>query len=351
MNRKILLIGAAVVAVVVIIIYVVSRGPGELVLTGIVTTNDVIVSPQVSGQVSRLLVEEGDSVAQDQLLAVLSPAELEADQTYFAHSAQAMASQVRQSEADLRFQEAQASEQVREAVAMLAAAIAQAAQDSATMINARRVYERYGPLLEAGAVSTQQVDSARTGYTVAQARSEASSRQVEAQRAAVALARANEDQVAGKRSALGAARQTQAAAAAQSRKADVRLAYTEVHAPIAGLVDVRAVRAGEYVAAGQPIVTLVNPDSLWVRADVEETYIDRVRIGDRLTVRLPSGVERPGTVFFRGVDADFATQRDVSRTKRDIKTFEIRLRVDNRDRRLAVGMTAYVLLPLRDGSR
>jgi HlyD family secretion protein len=58
-------------------------------------------------------------------------------------------------------------------------------------------------------------------------------------------------------------------------------------------------------------------------------------------------VERPGTVFYRGADASFATQRDVSRTKRDIKTFEIRLRVDNRDRSLAVGMTAYVFLPLR----
>ncbi|MBK5188551.1 MAG: hypothetical protein JJD97_09900, partial [Gemmatimonadaceae bacterium] len=52
-----------------------------------------------------------------------------------------------------------------------------------------------------------------------------------------------------------------------------------------------------------------------------------------------------GTVFFRGVDAGFATQRDVSRSKRDIRTFEIRLRVDNKDRRLATGMTAYVLLP------
>ena len=83
-----------------------------------------------------------------------------------------------------------------------------------------------------------------------------------------------------------------------------------------------------------------------MRADVEETYIDRVRVGDTLTVRLPSGDEREGTVFYRGVDAGFATQRDVSRTKRDIKTFEIRLRVDNKDRRLAVGMTAYVLLPL-----
>ena len=93
-------------------------------------------------------------------------------------------------------------------------------------------------------------------------------------------------------------------------------------------------------------MTLVNPDDLWVRVDVEETYIDRVRVGDKLTVRLPSGEERQGTVFYRGVDAGYATQRDVSRTKRDIKTFETRLRIDNKDRRLAVGMTVYVLLPL-----
>ena len=63
-------------------------------------------------------------------------------------------------------------------------------------------------------------------------------------------------------------------------------------------------------------------------------------------MRLPSGATREGTVFYRGVDADYATQRDVSRTKRDIKTFEIRLRCDNSDRALAVGMTAYVALPV-----
>ena len=120
--------------------------------------------------------------------------------------------------------------------------------------------------------------------------------------------------------------------------------FTEINAPIDGVVDVRAARPGEVVAAGQPIVTLINLDDLWVRADIEETYIDRVKIGDTLTVRFPSGDERTGTIFYRGVDAGFATQRDVSRTKRDIKTFEIRLRVDNSDRRLAVGMTAYVVL-------
>jgi multidrug resistance efflux pump len=150
-----------------------------------------------------------------------------------------------------------------------------------------------------------------------------------------------------RRSQLDANRHQEAAAAAQKTKADVRLTYTELHAPIDGVVDVRPVRIGEVVTPGQPVVTLINPDDLWVRADVEETYIDRVRIGDKMTVRLPSGDERGGTVFYRGVDATFATQRDVSRTKRDIKTFEVRLRCDNKDRRLAVGMTAYVLLPLK----
>ena len=83
-----------------------------------------------------------------------------------------------------------------------------------------------------------------------------------------------------------------------------------------------------------------------MRADVEETYIDRIGLGRKLQVKLPSGAMREGTVFYRGVDADYATQRDVSRTKRDIRTFEIRLRCDNSDRALAVGMTAYVTLPL-----
>ena len=337
--------GGAALLVAAVIVYVVTRSPAPLVLTGVVTTNDVIVSPQVGGQLSRLLVAEGDSVTQNQLLAVLEPGELAADQSYYAQNAQAMASQVHQSAADLHYQETQADQQVRQSEATLAAAIAQAAMDSATMANAKQVFDRYGPLLHVGAVSSQQVDSARTGYTVALARFDASSRQVEAQRAALAMAHAAEDQVLAKRSALAGARQAQAAAQAQTRKADVRLAYTELRAPIAGIIDVRAARAGEYVGPGQPVVTLINPDSLWVRADVEETYIDRVRLGEHLTVRLPSGEERQGTVFFRGVDADFATQRDVSRQKRDIRTVQLKLLIPNPQEEFVPGMTAEVYVP------
>jgi multidrug efflux pump subunit AcrA (membrane-fusion protein) len=190
-------------------------------------------------------------------------------------------------------------------------------------------------------VSAQELDAARTAQTTAQGKLDALKKQIDAQRATVALARSSAEQTAVRRSQVQTSEHMKQAASAQSAKASVRLRYTEIHAPIDGIVDVRAARVGEIVSPGQPIVTLINPDDLWVRADVEESYIDRV------TVRLPSGAEREGTVIYIGADAGFATQRDVSRTKRDIKTFEVRLRVDNTDRRLAVGMTAYVLMPVQ----
>jgi multidrug resistance efflux pump len=323
------------------------RGPGVLVLTGIVTTQDVIVSPQVEGRLEKLLVKEGDTVERGQLLALIAPDELRADSAYYASSAAGFTSQVREGVAALRYEQRLTADQIRQAEATLAATRAQRLEADAALENARLSLERTKDLFGQGISPVQDFDAARTAYEGAKAHADSLGQQVDAQAAALALARANADQVSVKRSQLQADEHQRAAADAQRTKADVRLAYAELRAPIPGFVDVRAARAGEVVNAGQPVVTLVNPDDLWVRVDVEETYIDRVRLGETMTVRLPSGQERAGTVFFRGVDAGFATQRDVSRTKRDIRTFEVRLRVDNRDRRLAVGMTAYVLFPLQ----
>src|SRR4029453_10188870 len=256
----------------------------DLVLTGVVTTNDLIVSSQVGGRVSRLMVTEGSTVAPNEVIASLEPGELQADRAFYARSAEAVAAQVKASRAEL------------------AAAVAQDSEARANLTNAQRVFDRQQTLLAAGGVTEQELDASRTSLTVPRARLDAAERQG-----------------AKRQSGLTASRQQQAAASAQTAKANVRLTYTEITAPSAGVVAVRAARVGEVVAAGEPIVTLVNPASLWVRADVEETYIDRVRLGDTLTVRLPSGGERRGPVIYPGVDADFATPRDVRRTKRDIK--------------------------------
>jgi len=348
-RKRAVMIGAIAIAVVAgVVIY---TRPGPLVLTGIVTTNDVIVSPQISAQLSKLLVKEGDKVEANQLLAVLSPDELRADQSFAAQSEKGLGDQVDVSEAALRYQERQTADQIRQAEANLAATIAQQQEAAANLNIAKLSLTRSEAMLKAGAISNQDLDQARTNSAVATARVDATTKQVESARAALALAQSAAEQIAVRRGGVLAAQRGKAAASAQTTKADVRLAYSEIRAPIAGIVDVAAARAGEIVSPGQAIVTLINPDDLWVRADVEESYIEGIKLGDSLTVRLPSGDERRGAVFYRGVDADFATQRDVSRTKRDIKTFEIRIRLDNNDRRLATGMTAYVVLPKSVTSR
>ncbi|MES1256756.1 MAG: efflux RND transporter periplasmic adaptor subunit [Acidobacteriota bacterium] len=345
--KKLVPLVAAMAVAAVAFYYFYARTPASLVLTGIVATDSVVVSPQIGGQVTRLLVAEGDTVAKGQALAVITPDELRADSAYYASAAAGVRTQRQEGEAALRFQERQTADQIRQAESNLAATRSQVAGAAADVENARAVFGRVENLFKQGVASTQEMDQARATRDGAQARLDALGKQVEAQQAAVELARSTAEQTAMRRSQLATNEHQQDAANAQRAKADVRLSYTEVKAPIAGFVDVRTAREGEVVTVGQPLVTLVNPDDLWVRADVEETYIDRVRLGDTLPVRLPSGLERTGTVFYRGADAAFATQRDVSRTKRDIRTFEIRLRVDNRDRRLAVGMTAYVQLPVQ----
>jgi HlyD family secretion protein len=344
MRRLILLLIVGVAAGAVY--YATHQPPGPLILTGIVTTQDVIIGPQVGGQIGQLLVREGDQIQKNQLVAVLTTDELQANRDFYSRQIDSAQSQIGENVAGLRYQERQTEDQIQQAQAALATAVAQVGQAKAAFENARIVLDRTQKLSAEGVAPVQQLDEARTSFDAAKAALDAAEKQVEVQRAAVAVANANAEQVSVQQNRVRTTERQREVMAAQRKIADVRLSYSEVRAPADGIVDVRAAREGEVVNPGQPIVTVINPDDLWIRVDIEETYIDRIRLGDQLKVRLPSGEERMGTVFYRAMDASFATQRDVSRTKRDIKTFEVRLRVDNKDRRLAVGMTTYVELPV-----
>jgi multidrug resistance efflux pump len=347
MKKQHVLILLCVVALVATVIYWgATRQPRAIVLTGIVTADEVIVSPEIQGRLRRVLVREGDVVTNGALVAEFQPQAQQAEMAFYASSEQTTSAQVTQAEADLKLLQGQTTNQIAQAEANQAAAEAQTLQAEADLEIARLTFEREEALNKAGIESRQGYDQARAAHAAAKARLDASEKQAQAAQAAVALAKANAEQIGARLAAVEASRHQLEAAGAQKEKARVQLGYTEIYSPVDGIVDTRAALQGEVVNPGQPIITLINPDELWVRADVEETYIDRVHLGDILPVRLPSGATRQGRVFFRGVDADYATQRDVSRTKRDIKTFEVRLRCDNRDRSLAVGMTAYVTLPL-----
>src|ERR1700722_4608724 len=102
MKRKVIF-SILLVAAIAIALYAVLRpGRGEVVLTGIVTTDEVIVGPEIQGRVQQLLVREGDTVTNGQLIAVLQPQEWTAAMQFYTNTARQMSSQVTQAEADVK---------------------------------------------------------------------------------------------------------------------------------------------------------------------------------------------------------------------------------------------------------
>jgi HlyD family secretion protein len=346
MNRKVALVLLLLTAIAIGIYFYFVPHESEIVLTGIVTTDDVIVSAQIAGRLETLKVKQGDTVKKGDTLAIIQPAAQQADMAYYENTQQQAATQVAQSESELRFQELQSQNQILQAQSNLASAEAQVKQAEAELENATLTFRRTDELYKKGVETIQAFDQARTTRDALTARLDSLRKLAQSAKAALDLAKSTQEQIAMRRAGVDMNKHQLAAVRAQRDKAKVQLDYTEIKAPIDGIVDVRAALQGEVVNPAQAIVTIINPDDLWIRADVEETYIDRIKLGDKLNVKLPSGATRESVVFYRAADADYATQRDVSRTKRDIRTFEIRLRCDNKDRALAVGMTAYVTLPL-----
>ena len=171
-----------------------------LVLTGLVTTNDVIVSAQVGGQLARLPVKEGDHVTRGQAIAALTSDEMRADSAYYARTAEGASTQVQQSEAALRFEEEQTKSQIEEAEATVSSAEAQQTSANADLDNAKITFDRTQKLLQAGAATQSDFDQARTAYEAARAKADSLAKQVEAARATVALAKSNAEQVAMRRS-------------------------------------------------------------------------------------------------------------------------------------------------------
>ncbi len=334
--------------------------PQILVLTGTVDGNEVVVSSKITGRIVTLAVDDGQWVHAGDLIAVLDQDELRADQGAAGDAIAQARANAQQSLAQTELLQETLPTKVRQAQAQLAQTQAQLqqaqqqwVQTQAAVAKAQDNFTRIRPLVERDINPPQDLvsartdlDSARASERAAKAWEEAVQRSVAAAQAALADAQQEERQVAVQQRQTEALRAAVAQATANAAAAAARFGQTRIFAPASGIVTLRAARQGEVVNPGSPIVTLFDLSSTWVDADVEETYADLIAMGQTLRVRLPSGSEISGPVIYKAVEADFATQRDVSRTKRDIKTVAIRVRVPNPQGKLPLGMTAWVMLPV-----
>ena len=316
-----------------------------LTLIGTVDANQVIVSPKIQGRIEKLLVKEGSQVKQGDLIAVLDQEELQAEKRAAEATLASLRSQVSASQATEQSTAGQTTSDVLSAQAKVQSTRAQLEQAVATLDRQSLDTKRTVSLADQGIASQQDRDTAVAALKAQQAAVQSLRDQVRAAESDLASAQARTHQAHAAQSTVASMQAQMLMAQAQLAQAETRLSYTQILAPVTGTVSVRAAREGEVVNIGSPIVTIVDYGDTWVYAAVPETYENHIRLGDKLTVRLPSGDTTQGQVILKAAEGDFATQRDVSRSKRDIRTVGLRVRVNNSRAELVPGMTATVLVP------
>ncbi len=343
-NRVFLLLGLLTVGS--LIWYLVTVRPTtDLQLIGTVDANEVVVSAKIPGRIQTLTVDEGQDVKAGQLIAVIESADLDAARKAAEANAASQKGKLGGSVETERQDRGETSSATINAEAQLRSARAALAQAQANYDHQQADTSRTVALAQQGIMSEQARDDAATSLLATKAAVDAARENVSAAEASLRQARAHEMLTAVAARTVDSTRNDVENARALADQANVELGYARVYAPVSGKVHVLAARQGEVVAAGAAIVTIMDLTQTWIYAPLPETQADAVQLGDSLRVVMPSGATLQGKIIVKSAEADFATQRDVSARKRDIKTVQLKLLIDNPDERFVPGMTAEVYIP------
>jgi multidrug resistance efflux pump len=335
----------ALIALAVTVTAVVRSRHKELTLVGVIDANDVVVTPRVQARLDSLMIDEGSTVTAGQLIARLESSELAAQAASIAAAASGAVAQLDESRSSER-QVAGSTDASRAAArARLASAQAALAREQSQLATDSADAARMSMLGKSGGVSPAEVERSTNTYRAQQAVVAARREEVSAAQANVANAESGAHAVAAARSAIATTEARVRGAKADSIAAATRLGYAELRAPISGIVQVVSARRGELVGPGTPVAVIVDPDAIWVRVAVPETDATAIAVGDSLTVQIESGQSLRGRVISKSIEGDFATQRDVSTAKRDIRALALRVAIPNPRHALVPGMTAQVILP------
>src|ERR1700747_963913 len=136
-------VAVGVLFVVALIVYLTTTPHGsDILLTGIVTGNDVIVSPQVAGRMIRLTVDEGSEVHKGDLIAELDPAEYITARNSAEANVHMLESKVASAQDTRSWTDDQSSAALRQAEATLTATRAQLVQAQANLWRDQQTYKR-----------------------------------------------------------------------------------------------------------------------------------------------------------------------------------------------------------------
>jgi membrane fusion protein (multidrug efflux system) len=225
--------------------------------------DSVAISPEVSGYIAAVQVQDNQQVRPGQLLARIDDRDYRAALASAQANADAAAAGVDQ----LVQQMAQQKYAIAEAQAAVGS-------DQASLAFARQDYGRYATLAQSGAGTIQQAQQSGTGAQVQRAN-------LQRDTAAVGVA---ETQMAVLGAQLVKSRAEFALAQAALRQAQLNVGYTIITSPIDGVVGERSLRVGQYVQAATPLMAIVPLQAVYVTANYKETQLTDVRSGQPVAI-------------------------------------------------------------------
>jgi membrane fusion protein (multidrug efflux system) len=259
-------VGIVVAIFAAVVLYIIFRPhPDVRTDDAYVMVHYATIAPRISGQVATVPVDDNDIVKTGQVLATLDPRD---NETAVAAAEAAVArdrSQFDEIDATVSRQPSVVEEQ-RAAVASARAKLAFAQADA----------HRYGNLATTGAGTMREHQEADSALQQGQASLDSAEASVEA-------ARRQLDVLKAQRSAAEAAVK---ADQAQLEQATLNLSYSQIRAPIDGMVGERSVQVGNYVAPGTTLMTVVPLDQVYIEANYLEVELRHVRSGQPVTIHL-----------------------------------------------------------------
>jgi len=320
--------------------YTAHEGPAPIRTTGVVEATETNIASKVAGRLTSVLFREGEAMKAGGLVATIESEDLA------AASRQAMAA-LNSAESSLKSGYdvvGNARALLRVAESEVKSSEAHVATAEAQSSGAEKDYNRLADLYKRGIVAQQDLDHAQTARDTSASELSFAKSNVASAKSRVDAARTSLKKSEGDINTL---RAVVGQASEEYKLQEARLSYANIYAPVDGTVEYRSLEPGEVVAPGTSILTLVDLSRLWVRVDLEEGDVARVKVGAKAQVtleRVPGKVFE-GTVYDIGREGEFAVERDVTRGRQDIKSFRTRLWVKDPEGILKPGMTVIVAIP------
>jgi membrane fusion protein, multidrug efflux system len=234
------------------------------------------IAPRISGQVATVPVDDNDSVKTGEVLATLDPRD---NETALASAEAAVARD--------RSQFDEISGTVSRQPSIIEEQQAAVASARAKLTFAQADARRFDNLAVTGAGTVQEHQQADTTLQQGQA-------SLDSAEASLQAARRQLDVLKAQRSAAEA---TVRSDEAQLEQAKLNLSYTQIRAPIDGVVGERSVQVGNYVGPGTTLMTVVPLDQVYIEANYLEVHLLHVRSGQPVTIHLDAyDIELKGTV-------------------------------------------------------